>query len=56
MMERAVEREADRLIGTHNAEILQPFALYLGMWKSDTSRRLLERLVAEGTVREQAQI
>jgi hypothetical protein len=56
LMDRAVGSEADRLIGTHNAEILQPFALYLGMWKSDTSRRLLQRLVAEGTVREQAQI
>ncbi len=56
LMDRAVCSEADRLIGTHNAQILQPLALYLGMWKSDTSRRLLQRLVAEGTVREQAQI
>ena len=31
-------------------------ALYLGMWKAETSRRLLQRLVAEGTVREQAEI
>jgi hypothetical protein len=56
LMDRGVSSEADRLIATHSAEILQPFALYLGMWKSDTSRRLLQRLVAEGTVREQAQI
>jgi len=36
--------------------VLQPLALYLGMWKSETSRGLLRRLVADGTVREQAEI
>jgi hypothetical protein len=56
LLDRAVAAEAERLIGTHNAAILQPLALYLGVWKSETSRRLLRQLVAEGTVREQAEI
>ena len=55
-LDRAVANQAERLIGTHNAAVLQPLALYLGTWKAETSRRLLRRLVAEGTVREQAQI
>jgi len=55
-LDRAVAGEAERLIGTHNAAILQPLALYLGIWKAETSRGLLRRLVAEGTVREQAEI
>jgi hypothetical protein len=56
LLDRAVAGEAERLIGTHNAAILQPLALYLGTWKAETSRGLLRRLVAEGTVREQAEI
>jgi hypothetical protein len=36
--------------------MLQPLALYLGTWKAETSRGLLRRLVADGTVREQAEI
>lgn len=57
LLDRAVADEAERLIGTHNAATLQPFALYLGTWKAETSRRLLlRRLVADGTVREQAEI
>jgi hypothetical protein len=51
-----LDRAVERLIRTRNAEILQPFALYLGMWKADTSRKLPRRLVADGTVREQAEI
>ncbi len=56
VMDRAVAGQADRIIQTHDAAVLQPLALYLGTWKSETSRRLLRRLVAEGTVREQAEI
>ena len=56
LMDRAVANQAGGLIGTHNAAILQPLALYLGVWQSETSRKLLQRLVAEGTVREQARI
>jgi hypothetical protein len=56
LLDRAVANEAERLIGTHSAAVLQPLALYLGTWKAETSRRLLKRLVAEGTVREQAEI
>jgi hypothetical protein len=56
LMDRTVAGEAGRLIATHDATILQPLALYLGVWKSEASRTLLRRLVAEGTVREQAQI
>ncbi len=56
LLDRAVAKQADRLIATHNAAVLQPLALYLGTWKTDTSRKLLRRLVAEGTVREQAAI
>ena len=56
VLDRAVADEAERLIGTHNAATLQPLALYLGTWKSETSRGLLRRLVADGTVREQAEI
>jgi hypothetical protein len=55
-MDRAVAAEAERLIGTHDALILQPLALYLGTWKAEASRRLLRQLVAEGTVRGQAEI
>jgi hypothetical protein len=33
LLDRAVADEAERLIRTRNAEILQPLALYLGMWK-----------------------
>jgi hypothetical protein len=50
LLDRAVADEAERLIGTRNAAILQPLALYLGTWKSETSRQLLRRLVADGTV------
>lgn len=56
LLDRAVSGEAERLIATHSAVILQPLALYLGTWKAEPSRRLLRRLVAEGTVREQAEI
>ena len=56
LMDRTVAAEAERLIETHNAAILQPLALYLGTWKSEISRALLRRLKAEGTVREQAEI
>jgi hypothetical protein len=56
LMDRTVAAEADRLIETHSATILQPLALYLGTWKSEISRTLLRRLIAEGTVREQAEI
>lgn len=56
LMDRTVAGEAERLIETHDATVLQPLALYLGMWKDETSRTLLRRLVAEGTVREQAEI
>lgn len=56
LMDRTVAGEAERLIATHSAAVLQPLALYLGTWKSDTSRTLLRRLVADGTVREQAEI
>ncbi len=56
LMDRTVAQEAERLIATHDRAILQPLALYLGTWKSATSRTLLRRLVAEGTVREQAEI
>jgi len=55
-MDRTVANEAERLIATHNAAILRPLALYLGTWKEEDSRRLLRRLVAEGTVREPAEI
>ncbi|MEO8659640.1 MAG: hypothetical protein ABI693_14305 [Bryobacteraceae bacterium] len=56
LMDRTVAGEAERLIETHNATILQPLALYLGTWKDERSRILLRRLVTEGTVREQAEI
>lgn len=56
LLDRAVAEESECLIRTHNAAILQPLALYLGTWKAEASRRLLRRLVAEGTVREQAEI
>jgi hypothetical protein len=56
LLDRAVAGEAERLIRTHNAAILQPLALYLGTWKAETSCRLLRRLIAEATVREQAEI
>jgi hypothetical protein len=56
LLDRAVANQAERLIGTHSAAVLQPLALYLGTWKAETSRRLLRRLMAEGTVREQAAI
>lgn len=56
LMDRTVAAEAERLIETHNAAILQPLALYLGTWKSEISRALLRRLIAEGTVREQPEI
>jgi hypothetical protein len=56
LMDRTVAAEAERLIETHNAAMLQPLALYLGTWKSEISRALLRRLIAEGTVREQAEI
>ena len=56
LMDRTVAAEAERLIETHNAALLQPLALYLGTWKSEISRALLRRLIAEGTVREQAEI
>jgi hypothetical protein len=56
LLDRAVADEAERLIGTHDAAMLQPLALYLGTWKAETSRILLRRLVADGTVREQAEI
>jgi len=56
LLDRTVAGEAGRLIGTHDAAILQPLALYLGTWKAETSRQLLRRLVADGTVREQAEI
>jgi hypothetical protein len=55
LMDRTVAGEAERLIETHNAAILQPLALYLGTWKNETSRTLLRHLVAEGTVRKQAE-
>jgi hypothetical protein len=56
LLNRTVAAEAEHLIETHNAAILQPLALYLGRWKSETSRALLRRLIAEGTVRKQAEI
>jgi HEAT repeat protein len=56
LLDRTVAAEAGRLIGTRNAALLQPLALYLGTWKAEASRRLLRRLVADGTVREQAEI
>jgi hypothetical protein len=56
LMDRTVAGEAERLIQTHDAAILQPLALYLGTWKSEISRTLLRRLVTEGAVREQAEI
>ncbi len=56
LMDRAVANQAERLIRTHNATVLQPLALYLGTWKAEASRKLLRRLVTEGTVREQAEI
>ncbi len=56
LLDRAVASQAERLIGMHSAVVLQPLALYLGTWKTETSRRLLRHLVAEGTVREQAEI
>jgi hypothetical protein len=56
LVDRAVAMEAKRLIGTHDAMVLQPLALYLGTWKAEASRRLLRELVTEGTVREQAEI
>jgi hypothetical protein len=56
MLDRAVAGEAERLVRAHDAELLQPLALYLGTWKAEASRRLLRELVAEGTVREQAEI
>ena len=56
MLDRAVAGEAERLVRTHDAELLQPLALYLGTWKAEASRRLLRELVAEGTVRDQAEI
>ena len=34
LMDRTVAGEAERLIETHNATILQPVALYLGIWKN----------------------
>ncbi len=56
LVDRAVVNQAGRLIATHNPAVLQPLALYLGTWKAEASRRLLRRLIAEGTVREQAEI
>jgi len=56
LLDRAVAEEAGRLVHTHDAVILQPLALYLGMWKAEASRKLLRELVSEGTVRDQAEI
>lgn len=55
-LDRAVAAQAERLIATHSAALLQPLALYLGTWKAEQSRTLLRKLVAEGMVREQAEI
>jgi len=56
LLDRAVEAEADRLINTRDATILHSLALYLGTWRSEASRQLLLRLIADGNVREQAEI
>ena len=56
LVERAVAQEAERLIGTHDPVTLEPLALYLGTWKAEASPKLLRQLVAEGTVRGQAEI
>lgn len=56
LADRAVAGQAESLIGTHDAVILEPLALYLGTWKAKASRKLLRQLVAEGTVRGQAEI
>jgi hypothetical protein len=53
---QAVAGAAEGLIATHDGDVLRALAIVLGTWKSETSRVLLERLVEEGTAREQAQI
>ena len=55
-MDDEVAKRAGRLLATRNRDILQPLALYLGIWKADRSRDLLWRMVEEGTTREQALI
>ncbi|MFN7925356.1 MAG: hypothetical protein U0Q16_34980 [Bryobacteraceae bacterium] len=55
-MDQAVAVAFPRLLETHDVLVLQPLALYLGTWKSETAKTLLRRLIVEGTVREQAEI
>ena len=50
LLDRAVAGEAERLIATSDAVVLQPFTLYLGTFKAEASRKLLRPLLAEGTV------
>jgi hypothetical protein len=57
LMDNEIAAHASRFIETRDVTILQPLALYLGIWKSDTSRDLLWRIVEQGTtVRGQALI
>ena len=57
LMDNEIAARANRFIETRDVTILQPLALYLGIWKSDTSRNLLWRIVEQGTtVRGQALI
>jgi hypothetical protein len=51
-----VIKRAESMMRSNSRDVLQPLALYLGEVKTDTSRRLLWRLVEQGTVREQALI
>ncbi len=57
LMDNEVAARANHFIETRDVTILQPLALYLGIWKSDTSRNLLWRIVEQDTtVRGQALI
>jgi len=49
LMDNEIAAHASRFIETRDVTILQPLALYLGIWKSDTSRDLLWRIVEQGT-------
>jgi hypothetical protein len=51
-----VIKRAESMMRSNSRDVLQPLALYLGEVKTDASRRLLWRLVEQGTVREQALI
>ena len=55
-MDAAVMKHAGELMRRRSDDVLRPLAVYLGLVKTDQSRNLLWRLVADGTVADQALI